>query len=90
MNKHFHSCITPFITNLLAAFVDTKERLAHLKRHCQPHLTEVAKASVEGICSKIYHLSCDFAKKLAENTADILKQHNITGNWNNPGTYVQE
>ncbi|PVD21090.1 hypothetical protein C0Q70_19256 [Pomacea canaliculata] len=61
-----------------ASYDDYLERLAHLKRHCQPHLTEVAKASVEGICSKIYHLSCDFAKKLAENTADILKQHNIT------------
>ncbi|XP_076687419.1 phosphorylated CTD-interacting factor 1 isoform X3 [Andrena cerasifolii] len=31
-----------------ATFDDFQDRLAHLKRQCQPHLTETVKASVEG------------------------------------------
>nr|KAG5712235.1 hypothetical protein BaRGS_014585 [Batillaria attramentaria] len=60
-----------------ASYDDYLERLAHLKRQCQPHITEVAKESVEGICSKIYNLSCETARKLAEKNAEILQQNNI-------------
>ena len=34
---------------LNVTFEDYLERLSHLKQQCQPHLTEVAKGSVEGI-----------------------------------------
>lgn len=60
-----------------ASYDDYLERLAHLKRQCQPHITEVAKVSVEGICSKIYNLSCESARKLAEKNAEILRESNI-------------
>ncbi|KAI1297205.1 hypothetical protein HDE_04734 [Halotydeus destructor] len=62
---------------LNATFEDYQERLAHLKQQCQPHLTEAAKVSVEGICSKIYHMSCDNVKKLQERNAEILKQDGV-------------
>ncbi|GLH02986.1 Phosphorylated CTD-interacting factor 1 [Gryllus bimaculatus] len=47
-------------------------------RQCQPHLTDTVKASVEGICLKIYHLSADYAKKVKEKNSEILKEHGIT------------
>ncbi|CAH1779043.1 unnamed protein product [Owenia fusiformis] len=59
------------------SYDDYLERLAHLKRQCQPHLTEAAKASVEGICSKIYHLSQEYVKKILEKHWGILKEHFI-------------
>jgi phosphorylated CTD-interacting factor 1 len=64
---------------LNATFEDYEERLAHLKQQCQPHITEAAKVSVEAICSKIYHLSCDYAKKLHEKNQEIFKQENLKG-----------
>ncbi|XP_074645093.1 mRNA (2'-O-methyladenosine-N(6)-)-methyltransferase-like [Tubulanus polymorphus] len=60
-----------------ASYEDYLERLAHLKRQCQPHLTETAKTSVEGICSKVYHFSCEYAKKIREKHWELLSQHNI-------------
>ncbi|XP_076039938.1 mRNA (2'-O-methyladenosine-N(6)-)-methyltransferase-like isoform X2 [Oratosquilla oratoria] len=60
-----------------ATFDDYMDRLAHLKRQCQPHLTEAAKQSVEGICTKIYNLSVEHSKKLREKHIHILEQNNI-------------
>ena len=54
-----------------------QERLAHLKRQCQPHLTEAAKESVESICLRIYHMSCESVKKLHDKHWEILKAYNI-------------
>lgn len=60
-----------------ATYDDYLERLAHLKRQCQPHLTEAAKKSVEGICSKIYNLSCDYSKKIHDKHWGILNVEGI-------------
>lgn len=60
-----------------STFDDYMERLAHLKRQCQPHLTEAAKQSVEGICIKIYNLSVEHAKKIREKHLQILEENNI-------------
>ncbi|XP_054164741.1 mRNA (2'-O-methyladenosine-N(6)-)-methyltransferase-like [Oppia nitens] len=57
---------------LNATFEDYQQRLAHLKQQCQPHLTEAAKASVESICTKIYHLSCEYAKKIYQKNIEVL------------------
>ena len=57
---------------------DFQERLQHLKTQCQPHITEAAKSSVEGICKKIYTLSCDYAQKVREKNLEILKEANIS------------
>lgn len=64
---------------LNATFEDYQERLGHLKQQCQPHLTEAAKASVEGICTKIYHMSCEAAKKISDRNREILAQEGIQG-----------
>ncbi|XP_021342973.1 phosphorylated CTD-interacting factor 1-like [Mizuhopecten yessoensis] len=61
-----------------ASYEDFLERLAHLKRQCQPHLTETAKGSVEGICSKIFNMSADTVKTLHEKHWQLLKESNIT------------
>ncbi|KAK3085841.1 hypothetical protein FSP39_009480 [Pinctada imbricata] len=60
-----------------ASYEDYLERLAHLKRQCQPHIMEAAKSSVEGICSKIYNMSCESVRKLHDRHWQILKEHNI-------------
>ncbi|XP_014213980.1 phosphorylated CTD-interacting factor 1 [Copidosoma floridanum] len=60
-----------------ATFDDFQDRLAHLKRQCQPHLTETVKASVEGICLKIYNLSAEYAKKVKDKNAQLLKDNNL-------------
>lgn len=39
-----------------ASYEDFQDRLAHLKRQCEPHLIATVKGSVEQLCSKIYHL----------------------------------
>lgn len=39
-----------------ASYEDFQDRLAHLKRQCEPHLVATVKGSVEQLCSKIYHL----------------------------------
>ena len=61
-----------------ANFEDFHERLTHLKAQCQPHITEAAKSSVEGICKKIYTLSADYAGKVNEKNQEILKDANIS------------
>lgn len=60
-----------------ATFDDFQDRLGHLKRQCQPHLTETVKASVEGICLKIYHLSTEYARKVREKNHQILKDQGL-------------
>nr|CAH7716933.1 unnamed protein product [Callosobruchus chinensis] len=57
-----------------ATYDDFQDRLAHLKQQCQPHLTETVKSSVEGICMKIYNLSCDYARKIRDKGNAILKE----------------
>ena len=64
---------------LNATFEDYLERLSHLKQQCQPHLSEAAKGSVEGICSKIYHMSSDYAKKIQECHLEIIRKEGIKG-----------
>ncbi|XP_021938704.1 phosphorylated CTD-interacting factor 1 isoform X1 [Zootermopsis nevadensis] len=61
-----------------ATYDDFQDRLGHLKRQCQPHLTETVKESVEGICLKIYHLSADYAKKIKEKHTEVLKESGIS------------
>ncbi|XP_072936887.1 mRNA (2'-O-methyladenosine-N(6)-)-methyltransferase [Epargyreus clarus] len=60
-----------------ATYDDFQDRLAHLRRQCQPHLAETAKASVEGICLKIYHLSAEYARKIREKHSVLLKENGI-------------
>ncbi|XP_039307476.1 mRNA (2'-O-methyladenosine-N(6)-)-methyltransferase isoform X3 [Solenopsis invicta] len=60
-----------------ATFDDFQDRLAHLKRQCQPHLTATVKVSVEGICLKIYHLSTEYAKKVKDKNNQILKDNGL-------------
>lgn len=48
-----------------------------LQRQCQPHLAETVKASVEGICLKIYHLSAEYARKIREKHSNLLKENGI-------------
>jgi len=50
-----------------------------LKRQCQPHVTEAAKTSVEGICTKMYNMACDSAKKILSRHWEMLKEQNISG-----------
>lgn len=47
------------------------------QRQCQPHLAETVKASVEGICLKIYHLSAEYARKIREKHSALLKENGI-------------
>nr|CAG4647720.1 EOG090X02BU [Moina brachiata] len=60
-----------------ATYDDFQERLAHLKRQCQPHLTEAARSSVEGICVKMNHLSAEYAKKIRDKHNELLKEHGL-------------
>lgn len=62
---------------LNATYDDHLERLAHLKKQCQPHLIQAARSSVEGICAKIFHMSVDNVKKIREKHWSILNQHGI-------------
>ena len=61
-----------------ASYEDFQERLSHLKSQCQPHITEAAKSSVEGICKKMYNLSCDYAAKVKEKNQSILTEGGIS------------
>lgn len=55
----------------------TTFRLDHLKRQCEPHLVETVKTSVEALCTKIYHLSCEHAKKIRERHVQLLKDSGL-------------
>ncbi|XP_071817429.1 mRNA (2'-O-methyladenosine-N(6)-)-methyltransferase-like [Apostichopus japonicus] len=56
---------------------DYMKRLAHLKEECGPHLCAAAKSSVEGICTKMYNLSCEAVKRLHSKHWELLKEHQI-------------
>ncbi|XP_071773579.1 mRNA (2'-O-methyladenosine-N(6)-)-methyltransferase [Centroberyx gerrardi] len=43
---------------------DYMDRLEHLRQQCGPHVAAVAKDSVEGICSKIFHISAEYSRRL--------------------------
>ncbi|XP_022705330.1 phosphorylated CTD-interacting factor 1-like isoform X2 [Varroa jacobsoni] len=60
-----------------ATYDDHAERLNHLRKQCQPHLNQVARTSVESICSKIYSLSSDYAKKIHSKHWQALNAHGI-------------
>jgi hypothetical protein len=53
--------------------------LIFFQTNCQPHITEAAKNSVEGICRKMYNSSCDYAQKIQEKNAEILRENGISG-----------
>uniref|UniRef100_H3BHH4 mRNA (2'-O-methyladenosine-N(6)-)-methyltransferase n=2 Tax=Latimeria chalumnae TaxID=7897 RepID=H3BHH4_LATCH len=57
---------------------DYMDRLEHLRKQCGPHVAAVAKDSVEGICSKIYHISCDYVKRIRDRHLALLKECNIS------------
>ncbi|XP_068918856.1 mRNA (2'-O-methyladenosine-N(6)-)-methyltransferase isoform X2 [Petaurus breviceps papuanus] len=56
---------------------DYMDRLEHLRKQCGPHVSAAAKDSVEGICSKIYHISLEYVKRIREKHLAILKENNI-------------
>ncbi|XP_004522035.1 phosphorylated CTD-interacting factor 1 [Ceratitis capitata] len=60
-----------------ASYEDFQDRLAHLKRQCEPHLVKTVKSSVEALCIKIYHLSAEHARKIRERHMLLLKEHGI-------------
>lgn len=60
-----------------ASYEDFQDRLAHLKRQCEPHLVATVKGSVEQLCSKIYHLSAEHARKIRERHMQLLKDNGI-------------
>nr|XP_023840016.1 uncharacterized protein LOC111961738 isoform X2 [Salvelinus alpinus] len=58
---------------------DYMDRLEHLRKQCGPHVTAVAKDSVEGICTKIYHISVEYVRRIRQAHQTLLKDCNITG-----------
>lgn len=60
-----------------ASYEDFQDRLAHLKGQCEPHLVDTVKGSVETLCTKVYGLSCDFAKRIKERHSHLLKENGI-------------
>lgn len=60
-----------------ASYEDFQDRLAHLKRQCEPHLVATVKVSVEQLCSKIYYLSAEHARKIRERHMQLLKDNGI-------------
>ncbi|KAH9507644.1 mRNA (2'-O-methyladenosine-N(6)-)-methyltransferase [Bulinus truncatus] len=57
---------------------DYLERLTHLKRQCQPYLSEAAGESVKSIVTKIYKISSESAQKIQAKTWELFKEQNIT------------
>lgn len=60
-----------------ASYEDFQDRLGHLKRQCEPHLVATVKGSVEALCSKIFHLSTEHARKIRERHIQLLKDNGI-------------
>ncbi|KAK9529661.1 hypothetical protein VZT92_013740 [Zoarces viviparus] len=52
---------------------DYMDRLEHLRQQCGPHLSAVAKDSVEGICSKIYQLSAEYSRRMRQTHLSLLQ-----------------
>ncbi|KAJ8260459.1 hypothetical protein GJAV_G00182420 [Gymnothorax javanicus] len=57
---------------------DYMDRLEHLRKQCGPHVAAVAKDSVEGICTKIYHISVDYVRRIRQAHLTLLKDCNIS------------
>uniref|UniRef100_A0A8C1SI10 mRNA (2'-O-methyladenosine-N(6)-)-methyltransferase n=1 Tax=Cyprinus carpio TaxID=7962 RepID=A0A8C1SI10_CYPCA len=57
---------------------DYMDRLEHLRKQCGPHVASVAKDSVEGICSKIYHISAEYVRRIRQTHLTLLKECNIS------------
>lgn len=56
-----------------------QDRLDHLRKQCGPHVAAVAKDSVEGICTKIYHISAEYVRRIRQTHLNLLKDCNIAG-----------
>lgn len=67
-----------------------QDRLEHLRKQCGPHVSAAAKDSVEGICSKIYHISLEYVKRIREKHLAILKEHSISGSCQGGGRGASE
>lgn len=73
-----------FLCNLILKSICLfQDRLEHLRRQCGPHVTAVAKDSVEGICTKIYHISAEYVRRIRQAHLNLLKDCNITGQCKN-------
>uniref|UniRef100_A0A8C9VXC8 mRNA (2'-O-methyladenosine-N(6)-)-methyltransferase n=1 Tax=Scleropages formosus TaxID=113540 RepID=A0A8C9VXC8_SCLFO len=57
---------------------DYMDRLEHLRKQCGPHVAAVAKDSIEGICTKIYHISAEYVRRIRQAHLNLLKDCNIT------------
>uniref|UniRef100_A0AAY4EIQ0 mRNA (2'-O-methyladenosine-N(6)-)-methyltransferase n=1 Tax=Denticeps clupeoides TaxID=299321 RepID=A0AAY4EIQ0_9TELE len=57
---------------------DYMDRLEHLRKECGPHVTAVAKDSVEGICTKIYHISAEYVRRIRQIHLTLLRDCNIS------------
>uniref|UniRef100_A0A674B8H3 mRNA (2'-O-methyladenosine-N(6)-)-methyltransferase n=1 Tax=Salmo trutta TaxID=8032 RepID=A0A674B8H3_SALTR len=58
---------------------DYMDRLEHLRKQCGPHVAAVAKDSVEGICTKIYHISAEYVRRIHQAHQTLLKDCNVSG-----------
>uniref|UniRef100_A0A8C7EZ07 mRNA (2'-O-methyladenosine-N(6)-)-methyltransferase n=1 Tax=Oncorhynchus kisutch TaxID=8019 RepID=A0A8C7EZ07_ONCKI len=56
---------------------DYMERLEHLRKQCGPHVAAVAKDSVEGICTKIYHISAEYVRRIHQAHQTLLKDSDV-------------
>uniref|UniRef100_A0A4W5RRD0 mRNA (2'-O-methyladenosine-N(6)-)-methyltransferase n=1 Tax=Hucho hucho TaxID=62062 RepID=A0A4W5RRD0_9TELE len=57
---------------------DYMDRLEHLRKQCGPHVAAVAKDSVEGICTKIYHISAEYVRRIHQAHQTLLKDCNVS------------
>lgn len=60
-----------------ASYEDFQDRLGHLKRQCEPHLVATVRGTVEALCTKIYNISAENARKIRERHAQVLKDNGI-------------
>ncbi|GAB0090043.1 mRNA (2'-O-methyladenosine-N(6)-)-methyltransferase [Sergentomyia squamirostris] len=60
-----------------ASYEDFQDRLAHLKRQCEPHLVETVRESVETLCTKLYHLSVENVRRFRERHVQLLTEAGI-------------
>lgn len=88
-NKIIHGCInfTSTECTLTCLFKKTdpktipppQDRLEHLRKQCGPHVAAVAKDSVEGICTKIYHISAEYVRRIHQAHQTLLKDCKVSG-----------
>lgn len=51
--------------------------MEHLKGQCGPHLVQTVKESVEQLCTKVYHLSMEHARKIRFRHVTLLSESGI-------------